>query len=165
MFASLRSNERSLVLAAIVALILRTLDSELYYQFVNDSASDIDVVDKLFAGANWANSKSWEERRTFEAVIIMARQEALSSQSFTTSNVGSTLLQRYKEQSRIQELSQELNEPNNQYAAGVVHYVSALKREMNVGRAGIGFKRAVQRIELLSTDLLDNSESGREQSV
>ena len=47
-FASLRSDQRSFTLAAVVALILRTVDSDLYHRFVRGEVSDLEVVDKMF---------------------------------------------------------------------------------------------------------------------
>ena len=48
-FASLRSDQQSLVPATIVALIVRTIDSDLYHRFVRGEIADIEVFDTVFA--------------------------------------------------------------------------------------------------------------------
>ena len=47
-FASLRSDRTSLALVTVVALIIRTIDSDLYYRFVRGEVSDLDVSDMVF---------------------------------------------------------------------------------------------------------------------
>ena len=47
-FASLRSDQRSFALTAVVALIVRTIDSDLYHRFVRGEVSDLEVMDKVF---------------------------------------------------------------------------------------------------------------------
>ena len=48
-YGSLRSDQRSFALTAVVALIVRTIDSGLYHRFVRGEVSDLEVVDKVFA--------------------------------------------------------------------------------------------------------------------
>ena len=55
-FASLRSDQQSLVPATIVALIVRTIDSDLYHRFVRGEIADIEVFDTVFARPSEKNS-------------------------------------------------------------------------------------------------------------
>ena len=43
------ADQRSFAITAAVALILRTIDADLYHRFHCGEASDLDVVDKMFA--------------------------------------------------------------------------------------------------------------------
>ena len=88
-FASLRSDQWSFVSVTVVALIVRTIDSDLYYQFVRGEVSDLEVVDTVF---NRSGAKALQQGSIgcmFEAILIQARRKITSSDS-------SELWQRYQ---------------------------------------------------------------------
>ena len=142
-FASLRSDRWSLVPATIVALIVRTIDSDIYYRFVRGEASDIEVIDTVFdrLGAK-ARQKDYENYY-FEAMLVQAREEITNSSP-------SELWQRYKDLVDAGESDNASPDPNLARAKEVLRMVG--NREMR-----IGFKYAVQRLELLSPDLIDEN--------
>ena len=88
-FASLRSDRMSLASATVVALIVRTIDSDLYHRFVRGEVSDLEVSDMVFdrPGARVLQKKYGSY---FEVILIRGRIEITSSSS-------SELWQRYEE--------------------------------------------------------------------
>ena len=75
MFASLRDNQRSFAITAVVALIVRTINSALYYRFVRGEASDQEVVDTVFSLPRMASFRRERYGVLFEAYIIACAHE------------------------------------------------------------------------------------------
>ena len=71
-FASLRSNQLSFAITAAAVLILRTIDSNLYYRFVSGEVSDLEVVDTVFGRAGTRTLHQENEGYMFEATILLA---------------------------------------------------------------------------------------------
>ena len=76
--ASLRSDQQSFALAAVVCLILRTIDPDLYHRFVRREVSDLEVVDKVFARLETRTLQRESAGYLFEAVLIMAAPDGAS---------------------------------------------------------------------------------------
>ena len=70
--ASLRSDQSSFVTTAVVALILRTIDMDLYHRFHRGEASDLEVVENVFAPSGAISVDNDETRYIFERTIILA---------------------------------------------------------------------------------------------
>ena len=66
-------NRYSFFLAIVAAMILRTIDTPLYRDFIDGKVSDSDVVDKIFSGREelkWIEAGCW-----FEAILILSFKE------------------------------------------------------------------------------------------
>ena len=139
-FASLRSDQQSLVPATIVALIVRTIDSDLYHQFVRGEVTDIEVFDTVFAhlGEKTRQKEYWDHY--FASILVQAREEITSSRP-------SELRKWCQDKVDPRESDTAFPSPDLTYAKEVLQLVE------NRGR--IGFKNAAQRLELLSPDLID----------
>ena len=73
LFASLRSDELDHALATTVALILRTIDPDLYHRFNRGDATDLDVVNAVFDHPGRKALQYKERGEEFEAAIVLAR--------------------------------------------------------------------------------------------
>ena len=149
-FASLRTDQRSFALTAVVALIVRTIDPELYFRFTCGAATDLEVVDRVFAG-NLGQQRLQLEHPgcMFEVMIASAAHEV--SGRFNES-IDSPLLARYEKL-----LDTETpDSPARKHAAKVLELYRSLNAGFNPGR--FGFLESVKRLELLSRGLLDQGE-------
>ena len=77
--ASLPKNEDRMM-AAVVALVIRTLDVDVYWQFVKGAVSDQDLVDRIYERCDITDAvKESNPKRhvcsTFEAVVAVAGEE------------------------------------------------------------------------------------------
>ena len=172
LYASLRRDQHDYTLATTVALILRTLDQELYGRFVKDEISDADVVDEVFDRSGLKALQNQESRYAFEAVVVLARhrappgrlmsiyntpllrryrkqlEEALPDSTQPTHFDDQQLLKAYKELFEAGDLA--AHEPQRMHAYGVFTKVRCYLQT-----TPIGFREAVQRLELLTTTLVD----------
>ena len=144
--ASLRSDQRSFTLATVLALILRTIDSDLYFRFNRGEATDLEVVDRVFAGNSGLRRLQLEHPGCmFEVMIALAAKEL--SGGFNAST-GSPLLARYE----------KLHDPHAPDAPDSKHapYVLDLYRRFrdHGPAAGFGYRESVERLALLSRGLL-----------
>ena len=152
-FASLASEQRSYAITAVVALIMRTVDSELYYKFVRGEATDVNIVDGVFGRNPGLRGLQNEfDRCLFEAVIILAAHEVSGDDE---NSIDSPLLQMYKKQVRDESPESKFRK----HAATVIKSVDRLVDGSESGRFGnigsrFGFKQSVQRLELLSPSLI-----------
>ena len=94
--ASLRSDEWAFATTAVVALILRTINADLYHRFVHGEISDLDVVDAVFARPEAKALRQTHEGRRFEATIIIATQEEKIFNRLESEEIHSPLLDRYR---------------------------------------------------------------------
>ena len=74
-FASLAANYKPLLLPATTALILRTLDLELYRRFTGRGIAVDEVVRRLSGGPDGTLFQELERRYVFEAMLIIAADE------------------------------------------------------------------------------------------
>lgn len=147
-FASLRSDQQSLVPATIVALIVRTIDSDLYHRFVRGEVPDIEVFDTVFArpSAKTRQKEYWDHY--FASILVQAREEI-------TNLSPSELRQQYQDTVDAGESDIALRDIDRNHAKEVLQLV-----EEKRGRT-IGFLNAVQRLELLSPALIDERTGDR----
>ena len=140
-FASLRSDRISLASATVVALIVRTIDSDLYHRFVRGEVSDLDVSDMVF---DRPGGRALQEKYGdyFEMILIRSRMEITSSSS-------SELWQKYKGIVDAEESDRVSGDLDQDYANQVIELLR------NSSLTGVGFKAAAQRLELLSPDLIE----------
>ena len=157
--ASLPSNYYTFAPAAVVALILRTIDADLYDRFVHGTASDRQVVDRMLNRPELTNLKREDAGLWFEATIIKAGGE-VSDDVIPLDPPNSSispLLQQYQELVDADASDAATQSPERTHAQEVLQRVGWFPRS----RAGIGFKYSVQRLELLSPEFIPPaSESG-----
>ncbi len=158
-FASLRSNQRSFAITAVVALILRTLDADLYHRFRSGEVSDLEVVNKMFAPSGAVTLTEEDARCYFEETIILAASEVSGGRG----EINSRLLQRYQELVDAEEPDAASHNPDRSRAQKIIAWANDYRQippqTSSVG--SIGFRETVQRIELLSSGLMgEPSESG-----
>ena len=163
-FASLRSDQRSFTLAAVVALILRTVDSDLYHRFVRGEVSDLEVVDKMFNRPGARTLQQQHAGRLFEATIIVATQERLSDRPIGFNVVESPLLRRYQELVDTDKSDDASPSPDRERADRVIGLVQDFRRAGSFHTGASGFRYSVERIELLSTGLIDEPMTEHENS-
>ena len=158
MLASLRSDRPSFVIMIVVVLILRMSDSNLLYQFVRGEASDEDIADAL-SNQPWTKMLHQTDERglLMSAIILGAHQIRIQStrlqryEDASEMKIQSTLLQRYENLAKKESDNTTLD-PVQLHASEVTIKVHQFLR---AGRSNIGFIESVQRLELLSSDLMD----------
>ena len=155
-FASLRDNQRSFAITVVIALIVRTINSTLYHRFVRGEVSDKEVVDTVFSLPGMASFRHEHYGALFEAFIIAsAHEDAIMRASFSEDTIDSPLLSHYR--SEVEKSSDGPQDPNREYvrhAKQVTSLVDDLLERIPFG-GEIGFKYSVERLELLSTDLIE----------
>ena len=161
MYASLHSDQLSLLISTSVAMILRTIDIGLYHRFAHGDVSDSDVVDTVFnrTGARIPREKG--ESHLFEAVIIAAAHEEAETGIihspteprvvYENGEVSSPLMRRYQELIDGDDSDDVSVNSERKRAINIIDQVQEIKR---IGTRAIRFKQSVQRIELLSTALI-----------
>ena len=82
-FASLRSDQSSLPITAVVALILRTLDAERYHRFCSGEVSDQDLIEGVFERPEIQALREEYSAYWFEATVIAAKYELSDSEDWT----------------------------------------------------------------------------------
>ena len=154
-FGSLRSNCRSFAPGVAVALILRTIDADLYHRFLDGEVSDLDVVDTVFARPGAEAFRLEEEGRLFEAVTIMAAQEfeaarkgGLGLRQRHLRTIKTPLARKYL--AIVSASSPDSNDRDREHAQQVLDSAA----DMWPSYGPIQFRDVVNRLELLSADLI-----------
>ena len=159
LYASLHSDENDYGLATTVALILRTLDQKLYDRFVRGEATDLDVVDTIFGhpGLKLMRYEDWNAE--FEVMIILAAQELKNPDMPVPETFYSPLLDWYSgvkvagTHKRFNDVvTKDRRAARNKHAECIA---GALEHATKCEQEPIGFTQAVQRLELLSTTLIN----------
>ena len=149
-FASLHSDQRSYAITAAVALIVRTVDLDLYLKFARGEATDLAVVDRVFVrSTGLAEIQQENAGCLFEAMIILAAHEVAGVDQ---DSIDSPLLERYQKQ-----VDGETSDPSaKKHAEAVLRRLKSLLDESTLGDTGqrFGFNHTVQRLELLSPGLI-----------
>ena len=149
--------DRRLVLGntTAVLVILRTLDRDLYYQFVDGRVSDAEVVDGIVKRVGkhvWASQR--REVAVFEACLIASQMERDGSADFELSDPADTpLQQRYN--AMVADREDGANPPasaEEKHAADVLRILIAIRRDFRYYE-GTKFKATIERIELFSPEL------------
>ncbi len=151
-------NDEHLALVAVVALVLRTLDSDLYRRFVEGTVTDEELVDATFerTGISKAKREDSSGRHPFslmEAFIVLSREEILGGQREPDYDqpISSPLIERYRNLIN----NYRVNDPRDNefhYAQRVTEMVNARRKRLRHGQ-GFGFMEADRRIELLTTSI------------
>ena len=173
LYASLQRDQHDHGLATTVALILRTLDQDLYGCFIKGEVFDRDVVDKVFGRPGLTDLQHQQCGILFEALIVLAAQgdEKISILS-SSEPINSPLLGRYEQllkkaapdlaSLRINNQPERTTtgetaskDPHRQHAEDVLHKVEEFRKSFGITNSGIGFRNSVQRIEPLSATLIE----------
>ena len=163
-FASVPSDQQSdFALMAVVALIMRTFDFDQYHKFVSGELSDEEMVNIVF---NWPGAETLRQESQGE---MMSREE--NEHRHLRWRLEATIIVAYADLKNIYDMDKMVNSsnllkqhwdlvysnnPNSsynlklEYAQAVIVYVRNL-----IDKRKIGFKQTHQRLELLSSDLLD----------
>ena len=155
-FASLRSNQLSFAITAAVVLILRTIDSNLYYRFVRGEISDLEVVDTVFGRAGTRPLHQENEGYMFEATILLAALGGETTHLTPSEQTSTPLLQRFE--ALVGDASKSKSTDPAHTRANRLIAVARNSRERGFSD-DIGFRHSVERIELLSAGLIDESEA------
>ena len=157
LYASLRSDRHTLGIAAAVALIMRALDSAMYRQFLSGVVQDADVADQIFEIPGIQRLRLENEGHIFEAAVIVAGFQVRNPRFGSRPAEESVLWSRHK---KILEA-----EPNagygtpGYYSFRVDEFVTWLQRNNDFRSRLFHFNDAVQRLELLSNDLVQSTET------
>ena len=138
---------------AAVALILRTIDQELYHRFVGGEVSDLDVVDAVFNSTGAKTLQCENEGHWFEAVIIAAAWELTPPESYASAgeSITTLLLQRYRDLVAVEESDNASRDPERKRAEKIIKIVELFEEKYYFYyRRNVRFKWLVQQIELLS---------------
>ncbi len=181
-FALLRSDPRqrtSFALLTVIALILRTIDSDLYHRLVRNEASDREVVEKMLNRPGTETVKEADKIQV-ETTIIMAAYE-LSGVDWKSFH--SPLLQRYHDLVYPKKLSGSATlvstppssiykavkqaiidakespsvsrNQDREYAKKVIDRAESTRKILDSESKRIEFGYVVRLIELLSASLID----------
>ena len=158
MFASLSENKNNVyvVMAAAVAVILRTIDVDLYRRFISNEVSDLDVVEMIVDQPvrNIGSPESWVKIVFASYVILAAIDNRTDDRGRFNSGeqYESPLASKYRGLTDQSQAGNDINSPEGLYARSVIRYVEDIRRA-TAQYERIGFRDAVDRLELLSANL------------
>ena len=149
---SLENNKYSFSLPIVVALILQTIDINLYNKFIRGEFAGDEVIKKIFEKANFKAIRHKEDACLFEAAIIVGAQEIEHDRrrnygNNTQEKIESKLLNSYS--NPLETWSDE----ECRRAEIISGFVDQYSSRSATGQKTFGFKYSVDRIELLSDDL------------
>ena len=152
--ASLANNQRSYAIAAVVALVLRSIDSEMYWKFSRGEVSDRDAIDTIHEGLQDAVLKSMVSAAQFESAVVVAGREI--AESLRQTSYESPLINHYRQV--ISEKEMNLQTASLDDVGRHAQSVVSLAEDFSGRFAhGAGFLVAVKRIELVSSGLIPDS--------
>ena len=153
--ASLASNQRSYAIAAMVALILRSIDSGMYRKFCRGQVSDRDFVERIRQGHEGTRLSRMISAYQFEAYVVVAGHAV--AQSLGQSSYESPLINHYNQVIAEKEMNAHRMPLDNlgKHAKAVVEQSKRLPTEFP---HDVGFLVAVRRLELVEGGLMSNSQ-------
>ena len=148
---SLGNNERSFAIGAVAALILRTLAPDLYDGFRRGEVSDHDLADTVFGRPGIKNLGATDIGAVLEAVIVVSAMEISNpaTRRRQWSSEFSELWKRYENLSNRAD-GEDVTLQEWEYADKVISNIHAFLTHP------IGFPQSAERIELLSSALLQD---------
>ena len=158
--ASLRSDQYMFGLTTVVALIIRTVDLDLYHRFIRGEASDEEIVNTIFRlteNEHLRETYPWDNPGPeFEGLVIHGCREMSKIHDDRNVQVESTLQKKYMK--FLSERGENVeNENPYHYASLVLDYARQLDSS-RFDRRSYGFRDAIRRIELVSEALLSDDE-------
>ena len=156
-FASLPENKNVYaVVAAAVAVILRTIDLDLYRRFIRNEVSDLDVVEMMVEQpVRNIGSPESGVKIAFASYIVLAAIDNRTDDRGRFNFGGqyeSPLASKYRSLTDQSQAGNDINSPEGLDARSVLQYVQDIRRATTQYER-IGFRDAVDRLELLSANL------------
>ena len=146
-FATASQNQRGFPIAAVVAVILRTVDRDIYHRFCRGEITDMEVVDLVFGRTEAKPIRGQHEGKVFEAAVIGAAYELNERDSMEWSPSLSPLWQRYAALSNAPDATGGRSDSEIRRASEVIYWVEEFAR---VYRGNLGFRYSVERLELMA---------------
>ena len=156
-FASLRSDERSFEMVAVVALILRTFVPDLYYRFCRGEISDLNLVDVVFDRPGIRALRGKHAGVLFESAIVASAFELSGTHDFAWSPGLSRLWDKYKKTIEAGDSGNDASRNEVSYASKVISYIEMF-RDRFASNGTVGFRPSFERIELLLPGLIREPE-------
>ena len=156
--ATLRPDRRFMGFSAAVALILRTLDPVAYREFMSGQTDDAAVSQRILAKVRTDDESTEHQRALLEAVLIVGALEISDQMHRRGENTNTPLLDRYRTVASSN-ADKDASDWSFSYAESVLRMVQEFRNEAGSGRPP-GFLHAARRLELLSPDLVNDSEEG-----
>ena len=156
-FASLRSDERSFEMVAVVALILRTFVPDLYYRFCRGEISDLNLVDVVFDRPGIRALRGKYAGALFESAIVASAFELSGTHDLAWSPGSSRLWDKYKKTIEAGDSGDDASRKEVSYASKVIRYIEIF-RERFANNGTVGFRPSFERIELLLPGLIREAE-------
>ena len=153
--ASLRSDQPSMIPMAVVLLIIRTIDSDLYYKFIHGEITDSEAVKMVFARPGMKDLQWKREGSIFEALVILGAHER-DNKSFLDT-IESPLYKKHKDfNEKHKDLADAVpKNPDYERTYNVLLWVEKFCSTPYSRGNTLGFKESVQRLELLTAFLID----------
>ena len=152
-FASLREDRRSLTVAATLAVVMRTIDVDLYRGFVQGELEDRDATRALLSH----NAPAIQDiRHHVEAIVIVAANEVRRVGGQNRVATASPLL----EEHRAAAANGQEDSDKARYSHAVMEIVDYFAPRPLEGGHRLGFKEAVRRLELVSDSLVEEVRDG-----
>lgn len=154
-FATLRSESESFAMTAVLALIVKTVDRDLYYRFLRGKATDADVVDRIFSLTSELRTLQYENVGcVLESLLVLAGWEV-------TGDIGraidSPLLRKYQNQTQSESGDSAAKKHAEKLLSRFDISSDGQAHLKHSGPGAFGFKHSVDRLELLSPSLIGES--------
>ena len=149
--SSLPSNRSGYIISAVVVLILRTFNSDLYYKFINKKVSDLDLVNAISEQYEFSEEDNLAFLAVFPSTIITAvKTENYGMWKFVVQYT--PLEEEYSSVVKKNIGTREELKIETRYSIQVVELLKQYEIRYNSFET-IGFKLSVERFELLSSEL------------
>ena len=160
-FASLRKDTRALATAATIALVMRTLEPDLFWSFTRGEVKDREAAQVMLGRVPGLSDPHSE---LLEAILIVAALEIEHPDRYARDVEPSPFLAEYRGAARKAKETGDHSDPASLRAMVVADTVDSLMMDQLRG-VGLGFREAARRLELLSPSLVDDgqrSDGGRD---
>ena len=156
--ASLPNTQKTFSLTTIVALIVRTIDEQLYHRFRVGKATDLEVVEVIFPGKENSIQLTEFPRQQFEVIIMLGYSE-LSGQE--------PCLVEYYQGVQSEKQANGAFKVYRNHAERVLDHYHLVRQALHQahGSHGAGFSFVIPRIELFSNELKENPVSDSDTSA
>lgn len=155
--ATLPSGSATWATTATFALILRTLEPDLYHRLAHGQATDEEVATSMF-GRMAEDYRHRTAGHILEFEILRASAEEKLMQGLRWHEVQSPLLAKYKELTMGYEKGSINESPETNRAFNIINWTEHDESRWLRTRRVPMFKNSYERLELLSTDLLAGDE-------
>lgn len=152
-FASLPNNHLSFALPTVVLLIIRTIHTHAYREFIEGQIDDLELIEELSNASSIRNWKKIKHIDYVEAIAVLSFIERSKMQSFEFDKFETPLLSKYQKITTPGILNEEANKIDIEHAKEVINSVDYLKKYFSQNYHSFGYKFSVERIELFSEEI------------